>query len=279
MRWAAKGRWWHQTLDDEQFNMDIWKPTYPTPKSGFKKHAAALMLHMEQIACGEIRCVAHQEADAACTWTKMMHVVVQTGSQVGDKTISNEKENIWALDRFSLRYKITSKPIWSSSWSSIPPLQMLIISSLLLLAISFFAQVAVLAAPIPLNARAPLLYDDALFSRADTQPRTFAWMISWHFDLTDHFNYPTTCSKTWSPTTRWSIIFSMSAWSIADHFNSTCRPSQTTRWSIIFSESIWSMTDHFTGVPKPEFGMFVWTTSWHFDSSLECFESWRFTSI
>ena len=46
---------------------------------------------------------------------------------------------------------------------------MLIIKSLIL-AVSFLTQVAVLAAPIPLDARALSLKDDAIFSRADLSP-------------------------------------------------------------------------------------------------------------
>ena len=79
-------------------------------------------------------------------------------------------ETVWDIDRSSLRYKITSRVTGFSSWSSThspfrQPSQMLIIKSLIL-AVSFLTQVAVLAAPIPLEARALSLDGDAIVSRA-----------------------------------------------------------------------------------------------------------------
>ena len=63
---------------------------------------------------------------------------------------------------------------------------MLIIKSILL-ATSFLTQVLVLAAPIPLNARAPSLDDNALFGRATPGLGTFAWIIPQYFDSTLEF--------------------------------------------------------------------------------------------
>ena len=80
---------------------------------------------------------------------------------------------------------MTSGATGLSSWSSTlfptfnpNTLQMLIIKSILL-ATSFLTRVLVLAAPIPLNARAPSLYDNALFGRATIggDVGTFAWII------------------------------------------------------------------------------------------------------
>ena len=76
---------------------------------------------------------------------------------------------------------------WSSTHFPFNPntLQMLIIKSILL-ATSFLTQVLVLAAPISFNARAPSLYDNALFGRAD-DVGTFAWIIPQYFDPTLEF--------------------------------------------------------------------------------------------
>ena len=126
--------------------------------------------------------------------------------QIGDKKnkqretgvfiVSSDTLDIVDIDLSNLRYKMTSRVIGLSSWSSThshpdnpnKALQMLIIQSSLLLAI--LTQIVVLAAPIPpngvsLNARAPLLNDDALLSRANPEgsnqeshtpePRTFTF--------------------------------------------------------------------------------------------------------